>query len=124
MFEADGQMLFLDRKKDMIKSGGENVSSIKLEAVLLAHPAVGAAAVVGLPHPHWGEAVAAFVVRRPAAEACGEDELLAFCRERLGRFEVPKSIRFVDALPMTPTGKVQKFQLRSGHLELFASGQR
>ncbi|WP_422099067.1 class I adenylate-forming enzyme family protein [Variovorax sp.] len=124
MFEADGQMLFLDRKKDMIKSGGENVSSIKLEAVLLAHPAVGAAAVVGLPHPHWGEAVAAFVVRRPGAEACGEDELLAFCRERLGRFEVPKSIRFVDALPMTPTGKVQKFQLRSGHMELFASGQR
>jgi long-chain acyl-CoA synthetase len=70
MFDADGQMLFLDRKKDMIKSGGENVSSIKLEAVLLAHPAVAAAATVGLPHPHWGEAVAAFVVlRQPAARA-------------------------------------------------------
>jgi long-chain acyl-CoA synthetase len=122
MFDADGQMLFLDRKKDMIKSGGENVSSIKLEAVLLAHPAVAGAAVVGLPHPHWGEAVAAFVVLRPAAsaDACGEDELLAFCRERLGRFEVPKSIRFVDGLPMTPTGKVQKYQLRTGHLALFA----
>ncbi|MGJ7530043.1 class I adenylate-forming enzyme family protein [Variovorax sp. GB1P17] len=123
MFDADGQMLFLDRKKDMIKSGGENVSSIKLEAVLLAHPAVGAAAVVGLPHPHWGEAVAAFVVLRQADGACGEDELLTFCKERLGRFEVPKSIRFVSALPMTPTGKVQKFQLRNGHLALFESAQ-
>ncbi len=121
MFDADGHMLFLDRKKDMIKSGGENVSSIKLEAVLLAHPAVGGAAVVGLPHPHWGEAVAAFVVLRQADGACGEDELLAFCKERLGRFEVPKRIRFVDGLPMTPTGKVQKFQLRTAHLALFAS---
>ena len=123
MFEADGQMLFLDRKKDMIKSGGENVSSIKLEAVLLAHPAVAGAAVVGLPHSHWGEAVVAFVVLRQNSGACSEDELLAFCKGRLGRFEVPKSIRFVDGLPMTPTGKVQKFQLRTAHLALFASQQ-
>jgi long-chain acyl-CoA synthetase len=121
MFDADGQMLFLDRKKDMIKSGGENVSSIKLEAVLLAHPAVAAAATVGLPHPHWGEAVAAFVVLRQAGGACSEEELLAFCRERLGRFEVPKVIRFIDGLPTTSTGKVQKFQLRTAHLALFAS---
>jgi long-chain acyl-CoA synthetase len=124
MFDADGHMLFLDRKKDMIKTGGENVSSVKLEAVLLAHPAVGVAAVVGLPHPHWGEAVAAFVVLRQTVGACGEDELLAFCKERLGRFEVPKSIRFVDGMPMTPTGKIQKFQLRTAHLALFESGER
>ena len=124
MLDADGHMLFLDRKKDMIKTGGENVSSVKLEAVLLAHPAVGAAAVVGLPHPHWGEAVAAFVVLRRNDGSCGEDELLAFCKERLGRFEVPKSIRFVDGMPMTPTGKIQKFQLRTAHLALFESGER
>ena len=108
---VDGQLLFKDRKKDMIKTGGENVPSIKVEAVLLRHPAVANAAAVGLPHPRWMEAVTAVVVRRPGAEV-DEAALLAHCREHLGGFEVPKAVVFVDALPMTSTGKIQKHPLR------------
>ena len=106
-----GQMMFLDRKKDMIKTGGENVASVKVEAVLLAHPAVAGCGVIGLPHPRWAEAVCAVVVRKPGAEL-DEATLLAHCRQHLGGFEVPKLIRFVDALPATSTGKVQKHRLR------------
>lgn len=111
MWGPGGQLMFLDRKKDMIKTGGENVASVKVEAVLLAHPAVAGAGVVGLPHPRWIEAVCAFVVKKPGAEV-DEAALEAHCRARLGGFEVPKLIRFVDALPATSTGKVQKHLLR------------
>ena len=111
LWDEGGQMLFLDRKKDMIKTGGENVASVKVEAAILAHPDVAGVGVLGLPHPHWSEAVCAFVVRKPGA-AADEAALLAHCRERLGGFEVPKLIRFVDALPATATGKVQKHVLR------------
>ena len=106
-----GQMMFLDRKKDMIKSGGENVASVKIESVVLAHPGVAGVGVIGLPHPRWAEAVCAFVVRKPGADV-DEAALLAHCRAHLGDFEVPKLIRFVDALPATSTGKVQKHVLR------------
>ena len=112
MWGPQGQMLFLDRKKDMIKTGGENVASVRVESVVLAHPGVAAAAVLGLPNQRWSEAVCAFVVRKPDVEL-DEASLLAHCRERLGGFEVPKLIRFVDALPMTATGKVQKHVLRT-----------
>ena len=104
-------MMFLDRKKDMIKTGGENVASIKIEAVLLAHPGVAGVGVIGLPHPRWAEAVCAFVVKKPGAEV-DEAALEAHCRQHLGDFEVPKLIYFVDALPATSTGKVQKHRLR------------
>lgn len=107
----EGQLMFVDRKKDMIKTGGENVASVKVEAVVLSHPAVAGAAVLGLPHPRWSEAVCAFVVAKPGAEL-DEAALLAHCRERLGSFEVPKLLRFVEALPATATGKVQKHVLR------------
>ena len=110
-------MLFIDRKKDMIKTGGENVASDKVEAVLLGHPGVAGAAVLGLPHPHWIEAVCAFVVKKPGAEV-DEESILAHCRERLGGFEVPKLVRFVEALPATATGKVQKHLLRQQFAEL------
>ncbi len=106
-----GQMMFLDRKKDMIKTGGENVASVKVEAVLLAHPAVAGCGVIGLPHPRWAEAVCAVVVRKPGA-VLDEATLLAHCREHLGGFEVPKLIHFADVLPATSTGKVQKHLLR------------
>ena len=91
-------MLFLDRKKDMIKTGGENVASVKVEAVILAHPAVAGVGVIGLPHPRWSEAVCAFVVKKPGAQL-EEEELVAHCRRLLGGFEVPRLIRFVDELP-------------------------
>jgi long-chain acyl-CoA synthetase len=114
MFDNGGQMLFLDRKKDMIKTGGENVASVKVEAAILAHPEVAGVAVLGLPHPHWSEAVCAFVVRKPGA-TCDEEAIIAHCRARLGGFEVPKAVRFVDALPATATGKIQKHMLRHAH---------
>lgn len=111
MFDAGGQMLFLDRKKDMIKTGGENVASVKVEAAILAHPAVAGVAVLGLPHARWSEAVCAFVMRKAGAE-CDEAAIIEHCRSRLGAFEVPKVVRFVETLPSTATGKVQKHLLR------------
>jgi long-chain acyl-CoA synthetase len=119
MFDADGQLVFMDRKKDFIKSGGENVVSVKVEAVLLAHPAVATAAVVGLTHPHWGEAVTAFVTCKPGVSVT-EDELIALARERLAGFEAPKVVRVIDAMPMTATGKAQKHVLRAQYRDLYA----
>jgi long-chain acyl-CoA synthetase len=119
MWGDAGQMMFVDRKKDMIKTGGENVASVKVEAVVLAHPGVAGAAVLGLPHPRWSEAVCAFVVKKPGTEI-DEASLLAHCRDRLGNFEVPKLVRFVEVLPATATGKVQKHVLRGQFAELAA----
>jgi long-chain acyl-CoA synthetase len=88
--------------------------------VLLRHPGVMNAAVVGLPHAHWGEAITAFVTRRPDAPAdFTEAALTAHCKEHLGGFEVPKEIVFLPALPMTSTGKIQKFELRKAHQDLY-----
>ena len=121
--DDDGQLIFLDRLKDMVKSGGENVPSLKVEEVLLRHPAVLNAAVVGLPHEHWGEAITAFVTRRPdAAAELTPADLAAHCREHLGGFEVPKEIVFLPALPMTSTGKIQKFELRQAHQDHYRRG--
>ncbi|MEF9947380.1 MAG: AMP-binding protein [Comamonas sp.] len=110
-WDEQGRLEFIDRKKDMIKTGGENVASVKVEAVVLAHPDVAAAAVFGLPHPHWSEAVCAFVVRKPGATVDVES-VLAHCRNHLGGFEVPKLVHFVDTFPSTATGKVQKNVMR------------
>ncbi|WP_315781349.1 MULTISPECIES: AMP-binding protein [unclassified Bradyrhizobium] len=115
-----GEVLFLDRKKDMIKSGGENVASVKIEETLLAHPAVQNAAVVGLPHPQWGEAVSAFVKLKPGADA-SESELLEHCRKSLGGFQVPKLVRVLEEMPMTATGKLRKVELRQAYGEHFAA---
>ena len=119
MWGDAGQMMFVDRKKDMIKTGGENVASVKVEAAVLAHPGVAGAAVLGLPHPRWSEAVCAFVVKKPGADL-DEAGLLAHCRTHLGSFEVPKLVRFVEALPATATGKIQKHVLRSQFAEAAA----
>ncbi|WP_296223672.1 AMP-binding protein [Ralstonia sp. UBA689] len=118
MWDDDGQLQFKDRIKDMIKTGGENVPSVKVEEVLLRHPAVANAAVVGLPHVHWVEAVAAFVCLKPDAQADAA-ALQAHCREHLAGFEVPKHIAVVDKLPMTATGKIQKHVLRGANQALF-----
>ncbi len=108
----DGYLQVVDRKKDIIISGGENISSVEVEGVLYQHPAVLEAAVVAAPDPKWGEVPKAFVVLRPGMQATAE-ELIAFCRERLAHFKAPKSVEFLEALPKTATGKIQKYLLRA-----------
>ena len=120
LIDENGEVLFLDRKKDMIKSGGENVASVKIEETLLAHPAVLNAAVVGLPHPQWGEAVSAFVKLKPGAQA-SEAEISEHCRKSLGGFQVPKLIRILEDMPMTATGKLRKVELRQAYSDYFAA---
>jgi len=107
----DGYVDIRDRLKDVIISGGENISSVEVEGVLLRHPAVQEAAVVGLPDVKWGEAPHAFVVLKPGTAATA-DELRAFTRERLAHFKTPHTVTFVTELPKTATGKIQKFVLR------------
>ena len=108
----DGLRVMVDRFKDIVKSGGENVSSLRVEAVVALHPAVSRVAVVGLPDPRWGEAVTAVIVPRPG-EAFDEAAILAFCRERLAGYETPKRIVVVEDLPVTVGGKVLKYRLRA-----------
>jgi fatty-acyl-CoA synthase len=107
----DGYMEIRDRLKDVIISGGENISSIEVEGVLLRHPAVQEAAIVGMPDEKWGEAPHAFVVLRAGCSAT-ESELREFARERMAHFKCPKAVRFVSELPKTATGKIQKYVLR------------
>jgi len=107
----DGYVDIRDRLKDVIISGGENISSVEVEGVLLRHPAVQEAAVVGLPDAKWGEAPHAFVVLKTGA-AASADELRAFARDHLAHFKAPHTVTFVDELPKTATGKIQKFVLR------------
>jgi fatty-acyl-CoA synthase len=109
----DGYMEIRDRLKDVIISGGENISSIEVEGVLLRHPAIHEVAVVGMPHEKWGEAPFAFVVLEPGATLT-EEELRDFARARLAGFKVPKGVTVVPELPKTATGKIQKYVLRAG----------
>ncbi|HEY7908800.1 MAG TPA: long-chain-fatty-acid--CoA ligase [Thermomicrobiales bacterium] len=109
----DGYAEIRDRIKDVIISGGENISSIEVEGVLLRHPAVQEVAIVGLPDEKWGESPHAFVVLKPGMTAT-EAELRAFTRDRLAHFKAPQTVRFVAELPKTATGKIQKFVLRGG----------
>lgn len=121
LIDPHGELLFLDRKKDMIKTGGENVPSMKIEEALLAHPAVLTAAAVGLPHPRWGEAIAAIVTLKPGATA-SEELIIGHCKTLLGGFQVPKVALIIDALPMTSTGKIRKAELRAQFADYFAHG--
>jgi acyl-CoA synthetase (AMP-forming)/AMP-acid ligase II len=107
----DGYVEIRDRLKDVIISGGENISSVEVESVLLRHPAVQEAAVVGLPDAKWGEAPHAFIVLKRDAVAT-PDELRSFTRERLAHFKTPQTFTFVGELPKTATGKIQKYVLR------------
>jgi fatty-acyl-CoA synthase len=111
VWDEIGSIHIVDRKKDVIISGGENISSPDIEAALFRHPAVLECAVIGVPHEKWGETPKALVVLRPGSSA-DEKELIAFCREHLAHFKCPTSIDFMDALPRTATGKLQKFMLR------------
>jgi fatty-acyl-CoA synthase len=110
---ADGYIEIRDRLKDVIISGGENISSVEVEGVLLRHPAVQEVAIVGLPHERWGEAPQAFVVLRSGAHA-SEDELREFARAHLAHFKCPHKVTFMNELPKTATGKIQKYVLRGG----------
>jgi len=115
----DGYIEIRDRWKDVIISGGENISSIELEGMLLRHPAVQEAAVVGIPHEKWGETPQAFIVLKSGATATKE-EMRQFCREHLARFKVPNGFTFISELPKTATGKIQKFVLRGGRANIAA----
>jgi fatty-acyl-CoA synthase len=108
--DEDGYLVISDRKKDVIISGGENVSSIEVEDVLTSHPAVREVAVIGIPDEKWGELVTALVVTDGSAVSAGE--LITHCRESLAGYKCPKRVEFVDTLPRTATGKLQKFKLR------------
>ncbi|RLI83947.1 hypothetical protein DRP07_02670 [Archaeoglobales archaeon] len=117
----DGLYYFVDRKKDMIKSGGENVPSLEVETAIAMHPKVGACAVIGVPHPYWAEAVVAVVVPKPGEEV-GEEEIIGWCKERLARFKVPKKVIVTgyENIPITPSGKIMKRQLKEKFKDLFA----
>ena len=112
MRDEDGYLYIVDRLKDMIVSGGENIASSEVERVLYEHESVVEAAVVGRPDERWGEVPVAFVVVRPAA-ATSPEELIEHCRQQLARFKVPKHVELVDALPRNPSGKVLKRELRT-----------
>src|ERR1700722_3472312 len=118
--DAEGYITVVDRKKDMIKTGGENVASREVEEALYKLPQVSEVAVIGVPHPRWVEAVVAVIV--PKADASlAERQLLAFAHAHLASFKTPKRIVFVDALPKNPSGKLLKRQLRDDHAQLFAA---
>lgn len=112
----DGYLTISDRKKDVIITGGENVSSIEVEDALFSHPAVAEVAVIGVPHEKWGETVKALVVLAPDAEAT-ESELIEYCKERLAGYKAPTSVEFRDVLARTATGKLQKYKLREPYWE-------
>ena len=113
----DGYAEIRDRFKDVIISGGENISSVEIEGVLLHHPAVQEVAVVGMPSQKWGESPHAFVVLRAGAAAT-EDEMKQYVRDHLAHFKTPQQVTFVDELPKTATGKVQKYVLRGGSVAI------
>jgi fatty-acyl-CoA synthase len=108
---ADGYIEIVDRAKDVINSGGENISSVEVEALLYEHPAVLEAAVIGVPDEQWGEVPKALVVLKPG-QRLEARELISFCRDRMAHFKAPKSVEFLEVLPKTATGKIQKFALR------------
>jgi acyl-CoA synthetase (AMP-forming)/AMP-acid ligase II len=119
--DAEGNLFFYDRAKDMIKTGGMNVSSQEVERALNQHPAVLMAAVVGLPDEKWSEAVTAFVVPRPGVEVTPE-ALLAHCREQLAPFKLPKAVHLVEALPRDTQGKILKRELRRAPVDQAVAG--
>jgi acyl-CoA synthetase (AMP-forming)/AMP-acid ligase II len=114
--DDEGYVTISDRKKDVIISGGENVSSIEVEDCLFSHPAVAEVAVIGAPDEKWGETVVALVVLAPGQSAT-EQDLMDHCRSKLAHFKCPTKIEFRDELARTATGKLQKFKLRAPYWE-------
>jgi len=116
VMDEERYVTIVDRKRDMIITGGENVYSVEVENVLYAHPAVMEAAVIGVPHDKWGEAVKAVVVLREGKRAT-EEEIIQFCKERMAHFKAPKSVDFVSSLPRTGSAKIAKVTLRDEYWE-------
>jgi fatty-acyl-CoA synthase len=114
---ADGYIQIMDRSKDIIISGGENISSIEVEGILYRHPAVLEAAVAAMPDEKWGETPCAFVTLRDGVDAVSEQEIIEFCRANMAKFKAPRRVVF-GPLPKTSTGKIQKFVLRQQAREL------
>jgi fatty-acyl-CoA synthase len=110
-FDEDGYLYLVDRKKDMIISGGENVYSLEIENVLLKNEKVLEAAVVGVPDAQWGEIVKAYIVLRPSA-AMDKEEVLHFCQQHLASYKKPRLVEFVESLPKNSLGKILKKDLR------------
>jgi acyl-CoA synthetase (AMP-forming)/AMP-acid ligase II len=110
-FDQRGLLYLVDRKKDIIITGGENVSSIEVEDTLFSHPAVAEVAIIGVPSEKWGETIKALVVLAPGQTA-DEATLIAHCKERLAGYKAPTSVEFRTEIPRTATGKIQKFKLR------------
>jgi acyl-CoA synthetase (AMP-forming)/AMP-acid ligase II len=114
--DEGGYLFIMDRSKDMIISGGENIYPREIEEVLVKHPAVREVAVIGVPDPRWGEAVKA-VVSCAEGKSTTEDELIAFCKDNIASYKKPKSVDFVDELPKNNYGKILKRELRKKHWE-------
>jgi fatty-acyl-CoA synthase len=108
---SDGYVELRDRAKDIIISGGENISTVEIEHAIESHPAVSEAAVIGVPDEKWGERPKAFVIRKAGAQI-DEAELIGYLKSHIARFKVPGSVAFVDELPRTSTGKLQRYRLR------------
>lgn len=113
--DSAGYLFIEDRLKDVILSGGENIYPAEIERALAGHPAIVELAVIGIPHPAWGEAVHAVVVRRPGGPSLEAAQLMAYARERLAGYKIPRSVEFVESLPRNATGKIQKHLLRGPH---------
>ena len=112
-WDEHGMIAIKDRKKDIIISGGENISSVEVEDALYGHPGTEKVAVIGVPHEEWGETPKAVVV--PADPTLSEDDVLSFANESLASFKTPTRVEFVEDLPETATGKVRKVELRETH---------
>jgi acyl-CoA synthetase (AMP-forming)/AMP-acid ligase II len=110
-YDEEGFIYIVDRKKDMIVTGGENVYSREVEEALYKHPAVSEAAVIGIPDPVWVERVHALVVLKPGAAAT-EKEIITFCKAHLASYKAPKSVEFPESLPKNPQGKILKKDIR------------
>jgi acyl-CoA synthetase (AMP-forming)/AMP-acid ligase II len=109
--DAEGHLTISDRKKDVIITGGENVSSIEVEDAIFSHPSVAEVAVIGVPHEKWGETIKALIVLTQGA-AVDESDIIAYCKQRLAGYKAPTSVEFRESIPRTATGKIQKFKLR------------
>ena len=114
--DDEGYLTIADRKKDVIISGGENVSSIETEDALFSHPAVAEVAVIGVPDEKWGETIKALVVKAEGSDLT-EQELIDFVKSKVARFKAPSSVEFREVLARTATGKLQKFKLRKPYWE-------